>query len=118
MSEDSSALPWSINRDDYELQEVIGEPGACEGRPRAAGRGGGGVGVRGLGTGLRGDRRPWERGRARASFQCLRGGAPPAGVWRSCGSAPRTAGRLLVRGTGEAGHRGREGRFWLVPGRE
>jgi len=25
MSEDLSSQPWSINKDDYELQEVIGE---------------------------------------------------------------------------------------------
>lgn len=65
MAEDPSALPWSINKDDYELQEVIGEqrrggagslgpsPGGCGHRgeggpslrrgPLAEGRGGGGV---------------------------------------------------------------------------
>lgn len=40
MSEDSSALPWSINRDDYELQEVIGESWrAAEGGGAALGGG-------------------------------------------------------------------------------
>lgn len=29
MSEDLSAQPWSINKDDYELQEVIGK---CPGK--------------------------------------------------------------------------------------
>lgn len=33
MAEEPSALPWSINKDDYELQEVIGE--------RSSGFGGG-----------------------------------------------------------------------------
>ncbi|KAJ6659295.1 hypothetical protein lerEdw1_019166 [Lerista edwardsae] len=38
-AEDSSALPWSINKDDYELQEVIGESGraGCAGAGRGRG---------------------------------------------------------------------------------
>lgn len=38
MAEEPSALPWSINKDDYELQEVIGERslgcGGVQGAPR------------------------------------------------------------------------------------
>lgn len=73
MSEDSSALPWSINRDDYELQEVIGEsrgPEPC------------GAPVRGVRLGwgsLCGERRTWDR-----RVLCRKACGWAAGLVESC----------------------------------